>query len=116
MPDLKTWGSALIDLRFSRVYRYPGAISGPETFSQLVNEVFWDKKYMEKQLVPKIKARLPDSDGKGTSMGLQSSRNLPVPAISRAAAVASSLSDWHNGLRKANFTSLVVRSEGLQCS
>ena len=104
--DPATWGGAVVDLRYGRVYQNPGAIQGPAAgFSLPVSEVCWDKKFLEKQMMPQVRTRLPDTCAK---LG-----PLRSPAMSRAAALASALKDWHKGLENSNFTSLVVRSEGM---
>lgn len=106
--DLLLWGNvggkSFLDVRFARIFRYPGAIYGPSSFAQPLGDVFWQKRFIAKELNSSIEARPKDFRAKLEKH----------PASAQAAAVARTLTDWHNGLRSARFSSLVVQADGVQ--
>ncbi|XP_056319040.1 putative malate dehydrogenase 1B [Danio aesculapii] len=95
-------GSSHIDLQMAQVFRYDGAIRGPDGFSQQVMEMIYDWKWLKTDfmsLVLKHRATISSKTNKAT-------------AISTTNGILAILKAWNNAESQEEVFSLGVLSTG----
>ncbi|KAK3530005.1 hypothetical protein QTP86_009395 [Hemibagrus guttatus] len=106
ITDVIVWGnisgSFHIDLQQAKVYRYKGAIWGPEGFSQNVLEMVYDRKWLKNELQSLVSSRR-------CAISLKTNRTA---AISASRGIITALDAWINDYYSPQTFSLGVVSTG----
>nr|XP_055062111.1 putative malate dehydrogenase 1B [Misgurnus anguillicaudatus] len=95
-------GSYHIDLQKAMVYRYDGAVWGPDSFSQPVLEMIYDWKWLEKDFMRLVHER----------RATISSKTNKATAMSTTNGIVAVLKAWNNDTLPGEVFSLGVHSRG----
>uniref|UniRef100_A0A3B3WSF1 Lactate/malate dehydrogenase C-terminal domain-containing protein n=1 Tax=Poecilia mexicana TaxID=48701 RepID=A0A3B3WSF1_9TELE len=104
VKDVIVWGNIsgrfVIDLRWAKVFNYPGAIRVPPSFSQPVLRVLYDRKWLETEFKPLVHQQrqiLLSNTGRGA-------------AISATNGILQVLKAWHGAYGPDEFFSVGNRN------
>ncbi|XP_014825246.1 PREDICTED: putative malate dehydrogenase 1B isoform X1 [Poecilia mexicana] len=102
VKDVIVWGNIsgrfVIDLRWAKVFNYPGAIRVPPSFSQPVLRVLYDRKWLETEFKPLVHQQrqiLLSNTGRGA-------------AISATNGILQVLKAWHGAYGPDEFFSVGI--------
>ncbi|XP_058235848.1 putative malate dehydrogenase 1B [Hemibagrus wyckioides] len=106
ITDVIVWGNISghfhIDLQRAKVYRYKGAIRGPEGFSQNVLEIVYNRKWLKNEFQSLVSSRR-------SAISLKTNRTA---AISASRGIITALDAWINDYSSPQVFSLGVVSMG----